>query len=138
MDSGIFLRTTDMRLVFKLSDNVHGRPISISERLSADGSVQQFFLDQWKPQLLQLFIVQHVVKMPRVEITVCHMGSENPLIRLILSRYNGLVMWNNPVLPFRYSGSDRCITKKLRHQTAGRRRIDLPRSGSKHHALGCT
>lgn len=91
--------STDMRLVFKLSDNVHGRPISISERLSADGSVQQFFLDQWKPQLLQLLSCSSSQD-AQVEITVCHMGSENPLIRLILSRYNGLVMWNNQFYRF--------------------------------------
>ena len=37
--------STSMELVFKLSDNTYSCPISITERLPAGGSVQQFFLD---------------------------------------------------------------------------------------------
>lgn len=86
--------STNMELVFKLSDNTYSCPISITERLPAGGSVQQFFLDQWKPQLLQLLSCSSSQD-AKVEITVHRMGSDKSLIRLVLSRYNGLIVWNN-------------------------------------------
>ena len=86
--------STSMELVFKLSDNTYSCPISITEHLPAVGSVQQFFLDQWKPQLLQLLSCSSSQD-AKVEITVHRMGSDKPLMRLVLSRYNGLIVWNN-------------------------------------------
>ena len=67
--------STSMELVFKLSDNTYSCPISITERLPAGGSVQQFFLDQWKPQLLQLLSCSSSQD-AKVEITVHRMGSD--------------------------------------------------------------